>query len=271
VSALAWLDDASLVLSRRAEQTGALQLWRLSYPDGKVSHLTNDLNSYAGVSVAGDRRSLVTAQRVTRVGIWVGDRLATRGAEVVLPASGRRGDVAWAADRLVYTTFTPGQPSIASVTLDRAMTEEIVLKGLGPGATSVGRTIVSVSAETGRNAGLWKADADGRHATRLVAGPIVLNPANPGDWVTVTPDDRQVVFVSLEAGRPTVWTVPLAGGTPVRLFEGLAVTPHVSPNGTLLVYGTPDAQNQPTVVVCDFPSCRAHRSLTLPANLAAVG
>jgi len=50
-----------------------------------------------------------------------------------------------------------------------------------------------------------------------------------------------------------------------------SATPHVSPDGTLLVYGTPDPQNRPTVVVCDFPACAARRSLMTPANLAAVG
>ena len=271
VSTLAWLDDASLVLSRRAEQSAALQLWRLSYPEGKLSRLTNDLNSYAGVSVTGDRGSLVTAQRVARVGIWVGDGLATQGAETVQPALGSRGDVAWAADRLVYTSFIAGQPSIVSAAPDRGIPEEIGLKGIGPGATSDGRTIVYVSTETGSNAGLWKADRDGSHATQLVSGPIMIDIASTGNWVTVTPDDRQVVFVSLRTGRPGVSTVPLAGGMPTQLFDGLAVTPHVSPDGTLLVYGTPDAQNRPTVVVCDFPACAARRSLMTPANLAAVG
>ena len=107
------------------------------------------------------------------------------------------------------------------------------MKGIGPGATSDGRTIVYVSTETGSNAGLWKADADGRNATQLVSGPIMIDPASTGNWVTVTPDDRQVVFVSLDGGLPAVWTVPLDGGTPAQLFEGLAVTPHVSPDGTL--------------------------------------
>ena len=65
--------------------------------------------------------------------------------------------------------------------------------------------------------------------------------------------------------------MPLDGGTPARLLEGLAVTPHVSPDRRLLVYGTPDLQNRPSVMVCDFPSCTAPRQLTLPANLAAVG
>ncbi len=271
VSTLAWLDDASLVLSRGAEQSAALQLWRLSYPEGKLTRLTNDLNSYAGVSVTGDRGSLVTAQRVARVGIWVGDGLATQGAETVQPVLGSRGDVAWAADRLVYTSFIAGQPSIVSAAPDRGIPEEIGLRGIGPGATSDGRTIIYVSKETGSNAGLWKADRDGSHATQLVSGPIMIDIASTGNWVTVTPDDRQVVFVSLRTGRPGVSTVPLAGGVATQLFEELAVTPHVSPDGTLLLYGTPDAQNRPSVVVCDFPACAARRSLMAPANLAAVG
>ena len=89
----------------------------------------------------------------------------------------------------------------------------------------------------------------------------------------MTPDDRQVVFVavSVRTGLPGVWTVSLDGGMPTQLFDGLAVTPHVSPSGTLLVYGTPDAQNRPSVVVCDFPACTARRTLMAPVNLAAVG
>jgi Tol biopolymer transport system component len=268
LSTIAWLDDASLVISRQAEKGAPLQLWRLSYPEGKLSRLTNDLNSYAGVSVTADRGSLVTAQRVTRGGIWVGDGLATRGAEVVPLALGRRGDVAWAADRLVYTTFTSGQPSIVSVAPGGAATEEMVLKGMAPGATRDGRTIVYVSTEAGANGGVWKADADGRHATQLVSGPVM---SDLGNWVTVTPNDRQAVFVSLRTGLPTVWTVPLDGGMPAQLVDGLAVTPHVSPNGKLLVYGSPDPQGRPSALLCDFPVCTTPRRLLIPANLAAYG
>jgi serine/threonine protein kinase len=270
LSTLAWLTDVSLVLSRRAWQSATFQLWRLSYPEGKLSRLTNDLNSYAGVSVTSDRGSLVTAQRVSHSSIWVGNRLATQGAEVVPLSLGKRGDIAWAGDRLVYTSFNPGEPAIVSIPPDGKTPEEIVLKGMGPGATSDGRTIVYVSTETGAG-GLWKADSDGRNARQLVSGPIMLDAASTGNWVTVTPDDRRVVFVSLEGGEPGVWTVPLDGGKPERLFVGLAVTPHVSPNRELLVFGTPTAQNQPSVVVCGFPTCSGRRSLTLPTNLAAVG
>ncbi len=263
---LAWLDSASLVLSRRAEPGAPSQLWRLSYPEGTLSRLTNDLNSYAGISVTADRSSLVTAQRATRVGFWVGDGLATRGTEIVPPALGRRGDVAWASDRLVYTTLTSGQSSIVGVAPGRGTPEEMVLKGTAPAATSDGRTIVYVSTESGAHAGLWKADADGRHATQLVSGPVFVDVSSPA----VTPDDCRVVFISLRGGEPTAWTVSLDGGMPTQLTDGVAVTPDVSSDGKL-AFGTPDPQtSRPSMVVCDPPNCTARRRLAAPTNLAAV-
>src|SRR5262249_37782357 len=54
---LAWLDDTSLVVG-----TFVGQLTRVSYPQGKAVRLTNDLSSYAGVSLTADRRALVTAR-----------------------------------------------------------------------------------------------------------------------------------------------------------------------------------------------------------------
>ena len=54
---LAWLDGSSLVAG-----TFAGQLTRISYPEGKPLRLTNDLASYAGISVTGDRSTLVTTR-----------------------------------------------------------------------------------------------------------------------------------------------------------------------------------------------------------------
>jgi len=85
--------------------------------------------------------------------------IAASCEEVMPLAPGRRGDVTWAADRLVYTTFTSGQQSIVSVAPGGAATEEMVSKGMAPAATRDGHTIVYVSTEAGANGGVWKADA----------------------------------------------------------------------------------------------------------------
>src|SRR5262249_37778296 len=46
---LAWLDDQTLI----ASQSG--QLWRLPYPVGSRSKLTNDTNQYRAISLTADR------------------------------------------------------------------------------------------------------------------------------------------------------------------------------------------------------------------------
>src|SRR5262249_50382856 len=98
---LAWLDDTSLVGG-----TFVGQLTRVSYPQGKDRRATNDLSSYAGVSLTADRRALVTARTDRRVGIWIGDGSATNGAEVLPPApvlaTGYGYKINWAGDRLLY-------------------------------------------------------------------------------------------------------------------------------------------------------------------------
>ncbi|MDQ9476215.1 hypothetical protein RF074_11500, partial [Serratia marcescens] len=70
---LAWLDGGSVVLSGSPAVGLAVQLFRMSYPGGRLSRLTNDLSEYTGISVTADRDGLVTSRRETRVGIWVGD------------------------------------------------------------------------------------------------------------------------------------------------------------------------------------------------------
>ena len=74
---ISWLDASSVLLSQPAEIGAPVQLWRMSYPDGAVSRLTNDVNSYHGVGLDGDRQSLVTSRSEMRVAIWVGDGAGT--------------------------------------------------------------------------------------------------------------------------------------------------------------------------------------------------
>src|SRR5207249_1321332 len=52
---LAWLDGGALLLNQAAEAGAPSQLWRLAYPGGTLSRVINDLNSYAGISLTGDR------------------------------------------------------------------------------------------------------------------------------------------------------------------------------------------------------------------------
>jgi Tol biopolymer transport system component len=227
----------------------------VTYPGGEISRFTNDLSSYAGISLTADRGGLVTAQSTALVGIWVGDGMATPGAETV-PLHRGGGAVAWAGDRLLYTTNTGGQPSIMGLVPGRGMPELIISRGAFPAATSDGGTIVFLSTEAGARAGLWKTDADGRNAMQLVTGQA----SSP----IVTPDDRQVLFLSQRGGQQSLWMVPIDGGTPIQVVnEFVSSGVDVSPNGQSLLFSSVE-QNRQTLVVSDLPACATRRNVTSP-------
>jgi serine/threonine protein kinase/Tol biopolymer transport system component len=255
---LAWIDGRSVVLSGAPAIGMAVQLFRMSYPGGRLSRLTNDLTDYAGISTTADRASLVTLRRETRVGIWVADRTGLNGTEVVPPApfGGLSMTAAWMGDRLLYMAQGDGRLSISSVAPSGGMPTELVQNGGVPVATSDGRHVIYVSTEPGARAGIWKVDADGRQPVHLVTGDAILP--------IVTPNDRSVIFLSGRSGLQSPWIVSIDGGTPtqiVNIFAG-AYSLDVSPDGKSLVFGTTDEQNRYVPMVCELPSCANRRSLS---------
>ena len=76
-----------------------------------------------------------------------------------------------------------------------------------------GQAIVFMSEERDGNWEIYGVDASGSLVTRLTN-----NPANDGLPV-VSPDGRQVAFVSNRGGEWGVWVVPLVGGSPERILR----------------------------------------------------
>ncbi len=251
---LEWLDRGSLVLNQAAEPRAPTQLWRLSYPDGAVTRVTNDLSSYTGISVSADRGSLVTVRTERRIEIQVSDAMGANAVRVAPPvlSSGTTDYVAWAGDRLLFSSSPGGHRAISSVLPGGGAPQGIVSRGDLPTATSDGRTIVFVSDETGR-AGLWKANTGGGRRMQLLSENV--------GWPRVTSDDRYVLFTSSRSGVQSLWRVPIDGGTPARVTDVLAASPDISPDGKSIAFASLDDQNRPVLMICDLPDCTSRRSM----------
>jgi len=255
---IGWLSRDALLVVRRNEFGAPWQLWRVLYPSGKRSRMTNDLNNYTTVDLSADRTSMVTAQSERRVGIWAGDATAAQGAEVIPPT--RAGVVvAWTKDRLLYVSETSGTRAVTSFDPVSRASEEIISKARTPRTSLDGRTIVFTSTEAGSDGWLWKAGADGSHPMRLLAEPAV----NPH----VALDDRQVVFISNRTGLQSLWMMPLEGGSPAQLSTTFARTFDVSPDGASVAFTSLDDQRHVFLMLCDLPKCVPHRVPTA-ANFA---
>jgi serine/threonine protein kinase/Tol biopolymer transport system component len=253
VSGLDWLDAGSLVVLRTVETGAPYQLWRLAYPSGTVTRLTNDLSSYMDVSVTAARDSLVTTKTDRRVAIWVSDGSGANAKEVVpaTQSSGTADDVTWAADRLLFTSTIGGHRSISSVGQDGGTSQEVVTQGIWPTTTSDGRTVVFRSTDFARQ-GLWRV-TDGGRPVQVVGGQA--------SWPSVTRDNRSVVFTSLRGDTQSLWMVSIDGGTPTQVANRYAAVPVLSPDGKAVAFGSQDDQGRPVYAICNLPDCSSLRFL----------
>ena len=145
----AWrgLDPATWLGQPRT--TGShIQLSRMSYPDGTVLPVTNDLSSYVGVDITNDR-TIVTSRSDIRLAVWVSDAEGERGSAVTgsFPSSLLLNSIAWAGDSLACGTTVNGRPAITSVTPGKGEPVDITVDAALHDATSDGKRIVFVRPE----------------------------------------------------------------------------------------------------------------------------
>ena len=109
-----WLADGTgMVLAAKDQGTGyhTYQIWHVSYPNGKVSRITNDLNEYRGLSLAGDQNMLVTIRLEQTSSVWVADGWNSEPNRITHGTGSLEGlwGVSWTADgRIVYTSIASG-------------------------------------------------------------------------------------------------------------------------------------------------------------------
>ena len=203
------------------------------------------------MSLTAARDSLVTTKSDRRVAIWVTDEAGANAREVMPPtqSSGTADIVAWAADRLLFTSTIAGHRSISSIGRDGGTPQEIVTQGTNPTATSDGRTVVFRSTNPKRE-GLWKV-VDGARPAQLFDRRI--------NWPSITQDDRSVVFAFATGIGQSLWMMPVDGGKPTQVTNRFAAAPIPSPDGKAVAFATQDDQARYEYAICNLPDCSALR------------
>jgi Tol biopolymer transport system component len=251
-SALGWRDATTVVIAMLVQVSSPLQLWQMSFPEGTVRHLTNDLNQYAGVSFTSDRNTLVTGRSEFSLGIWTSDAAATQWTETV-PVKPIRGPVGfgvvWAGEDLIFLGGTGTNFALLRRRQSTGETETLAPAGGSPSITRDGSTVVFFDYNRGRP---YKMDADGR--SRVELGRVLVIPS-------VTPDGRYLV-----ANNPTgdILFAPVDGKGASRDAVKGPTRPgglDISQDGRWIAYQGFDDRNRPATIVCDVATCMSRRIL----------
>ncbi len=236
LTTMVWLPDGSgIVMTGRDLETKLFQIWFISYPDGKARRITNDLSSYAAVSVTSDGKTLVSVQSVRTSNLWVAPNGNADQAIKITSDAGRDeglSGLTWTTDgRILHSQRNAGETDIWSINSDGSGLTQITKnsgRNFYPVATPDGRYIVFISDRNGRN-DLWRVDIDGRNSKQLTdLAPVATRPS-------VSSDGKWVLFgVTVDKIR-TIWKVSMEGGQPIKLTQANSIRPLASPTGETFV------------------------------------
>jgi Tol biopolymer transport system component len=245
ITAITWVPDGSGLIMVAVDKTTRLpQLWRLSYPGGQVTRITNDSNWYTGGSITSDGDTiLATRYAVGGQSIWIGDA----GDLNSLRKTTNQGDcVNWTPDgKVLYIENEDGKIDLWMMKADTSERQRLThdqSRNDWPMMSPDRRYIVFSSWRSG-SLQIWRMDSDGRNLKQLTVG------INECSLPKITADSKWVVYSTwIPPSGGCVKKIPLDGGESVTLAdEALGFT--ISPDGKMLAYQSFDKQKKHDVIV----------------------
>jgi Tol biopolymer transport system component len=236
VRQLAWLPGGRslLMVANDFPTPTQNQIWKVSYPSGEVSRVTNDLSNYAGFNLTADGSTLATIKEEITSNVWIASKGRWDHArQVTFGLSNADGidGLSWTSDgNIAYTSRSNGNTSLWLADPKGGGTHELVrtrFPDILPSACGGSpRYITFITGSERATRTVWRVDPDGTHLKQLTQGPSDA-------WPSCSPDGKWVVYSLLTRGLPKqIKRVSVDGGKPVELAHAFILAfPAVSSNG----------------------------------------
>ncbi len=235
-----WLaDGASLLVTAREKEGEPYQIWRVQYPGGESTRVTNDTNGYDDLSLTADSHTLVARQTFSHQNVWLASLPDSKNAQQLtfsnVAADGYSG-LAFAPDgSIIFTSPRTGNVDLWRMDGDgsnqQRITEDAGNFNGNPRVTPDGRYIVFVSTRSGIKQ-IWRMDADGKNPMRLT------DSLNGEDLPYLSPDGQWIYFMKFDDRKPVVLKVSINGGSPELVFGDIDTFDAIpSPDGRLFACG----------------------------------
>lgn len=236
-----WLGDGSGLLITAKEKSGEpYQIWRIAYPSGEATRITQDFNDYESISLSANSKTLVVGQNITKTNLWIAP-LDDIGKAVKLTSGseaqdGYRGMAFAPNDKIIFTSPRSGNIDLWQMNRDGSNQQQLTANqgslNIAPRVTSDGRYIVFVSSRGGDAAHIWRMDADGQNPFQLT------NDYDGQYFYDISTDGKRIFYATLnEQKQMTTRQVSINGGEPSGIADNYPSSGSIaaSPDGKLLM------------------------------------
>jgi Tol biopolymer transport system component/DNA-binding winged helix-turn-helix (wHTH) protein len=239
-------DGKGILLNAVATESRMNQLWYVSYPDGQITRITNDLIGYVGLGVSRDGKKIVSVQQTRTNSIWaatLGDGSSATPRRLTDDALLIQS-MAYAPDgRIVFDSLDNGRMHLWTMNGDGSNRHQISPENIEEqyGAVSPdGRFMVFLSNRSGAWQ-LWRAALDGSNPKQLTFGKDL-----PGTAKFASGD--KIIFEYPIDGQPRLVQMPIDGGDLTPITDVVPFDWGISADGKRVAYSFPDASRNRTRV-----------------------
>lgn len=233
-----WLAAGNeLLVPHHDQASGREQLWTISYPEGKIRRLTNDLFEYGtDLDITRDGGTAAGIARLTISNVWVAPAAEPLKARQITSGSLPMTDVAFNADGRVLAMSSDNRLWI----MNANGSERTLLANEAGWLTPCGQSVVYASYKEG-SVTLTRTNAEGANPHKIVSGSLwkPLKTSFSARGPACSPDGQYIFYLNSEHPQK-ICRVPVEGGTPVEIAETLGDTIagrlSVSPDGKLISY-----------------------------------
>lgn len=240
---IAWAPNSSSIYALSKEPEKGRQLWLVDIYNGSSSRITNDLQSYDGLSMSADGSMIVTEALQISTNVWLYPKAdVTAGKALTSGSYGQNGfvNLAYATTgRIVFDTRAKVNRELWGIDIANNIKTRL-LEASGPRNTQIttsadGLHIYFSSNDEGAG-GIWRTDRDGALPTRItMAGKEEIHA-----FPKLSTDQTSLYFVVQKSGNSEIRKLDLKTSAVENIYTAenfsLLHFLEVSPDGTALAF-----------------------------------
>lgn len=230
-----------LIMSAEPKGSRLMQIWRVAYPSGEISRLTNDFSSYDDITLSDDGNSILSVQSDKAGDIWTMNWTMLQNTTRLTELQNITGVFTVLPDgKILAEVIENGQFQLQLFNADGANPQPIfsnTISERAPALMTDKKSFLFISRRSGTQE-VWKSDIDGRNLRQLT------NEKTFTMFPKTSPDGKEIYFMMYDNAIWRLAKIPSESGKPVYLSDEQVGVFSFSHDGKSIAYSYLDAQQK---------------------------